>query len=624
MGRVPLLWKLPIKGKLILIIMVASVSVLFLATASFWVQQRIHARQSMVRDTSMLARLMADRSTAALIFDDPKLCEENLAALRGIPSIVEGGIFDPRGGLVASYRSSDLQAVIPPANLGSTSHRFAGDSLIVFQPILTEGTHLGTVYLKADLGELRVVSRQYLLSAFAILCLGSLVALFLASRLQQVVSRPISMLTGTAQRVAGSQDYSMRVSKVYEDELGVLVDAFNGMLAQIQDRDRVLQESNERLESQVQARTGELRAAKDQLEAIFEAATSGIVLTQARTIVLCNRRLEEIFGYAPGEMIGRGTRMWYPDDATWESIGAAIAASALQGEMLIRELQLVRKDGSLFWGRMKLQSMDTSNPSDGVVGVIEDITTERENEESLRRALAAAETADRIKSAFLATMSHELRTPLNSIIGFTGILIQGLVGPLNAEQKKQLGMVRDSSNHLLELINDVLDISKIEAGQLEIVQESFDLRASLEKSVQILRPQAEKRGVPLELEIAPEVGRLRSDRRRVEQILMNLGSNAIKFTEHGKVLISCRVNGCEIEVRVRDTGIGIRDEDIGVLFQPFRQVDAGTTRKYEGTGLGLSICKRLVERMGGRIWVESVWGEGSTFTFVLPLEGREP
>jgi len=238
----------------------------------------------------------------------------------------------------------------------------------------------------------------------------------------------------------------------------------------------------------------------------------------------------------------------------------------------------------------------------------------------LREAKERAEAADRIKSAFLATMSHELRTPLNSIIGFTGILVQGLVGPLNDEQKKQLGMVRDSSNHLLELINDVLDISKIEAGQLEVTAQRFDLREALEKTIRSLGPLARKRGIDLELRLAPEVGSLVGDRRRVEQIVMNLAGNAIKFTEQGGVTVDCRVQGPEVEVRVRDTGIGIGPEDLGLLFRPFHQVDSGTTRKYEGTGLGLSICKRLVELMGGRIWVISAVGEGSTFSFALPLQ----
>ncbi|HME55307.1 MAG TPA: ATP-binding protein, partial [Candidatus Lokiarchaeia archaeon] len=230
-----------------------------------------------------------------------------------------------------------------------------------------------------------------------------------------------------------------------------------------------------------------------------------------------------------------------------------------------------------------------------------------------------AEESDKLKSAFLATMSHELRTPLNSIIGFTGILQQEMAGPLNMEQKKQLGMVRDSSTHLLNLINDVLDISKIEAGQMQIMIESFDLRASIAKIIHTIQPQAEKKDLSVEVDIEPGVGPIVSDQNRVDQIILNLLSNAIKFTEKGKVRIECSKIDDLVLIRVIDTGIGIKKEDVDKLFKPFRQIDNSITRRYEGTGLGLSICKKLVELLGGKIWVESEWGKGSTFSFALPV-----
>ncbi len=233
-----------------------------------------------------------------------------------------------------------------------------------------------------------------------------------------------------------------------------------------------------------------------------------------------------------------------------------------------------------------------------------------------------AEAADRIKSAFLATMSHELRTPLNSIIGFTGIIIQGIVGPLNDEQKKQLNMVRGSAQHLLSLINDVLDISKIEAEQLQIADENIDLHSLIEKTVESARPLAGKKGLELTCAISPEIETITGDRRRVEQILLNLISNAIKFTESGSVKIECEPEGDKVTIRVVDTGIGIKEEDMETVFQAFRQIDSGMTRKYDGTGLGLSICKRLVELMGGQIRVTSVWGSGSAFSFFLPKERK--
>ncbi len=244
----------------------------------------------------------------------------------------------------------------------------------------------------------------------------------------------------------------------------------------------------------------------------------------------------------------------------------------------------------------------------------------RERTAELVEAKDAAESADRLKSAFLATMSHELRTPLNSIIGFTGIVLQGMAGPLNPEQTKQLGIVKTSARHLLDLINDVLDISKIEAGQLEIQCGDFSLPQAIEKALTAISSLADKKGIVLHSEIAPEVDKVFSDQRRTEQILLNLIGNAVKFTDAGSVTVRCWRDGRWLVTAVADTGIGIAPEDLVSIFEPFRQADTGLARKREGTGLGLSICKRLVDHLGGSIAVESAPGKGSTFTVKLPLE----
>jgi signal transduction histidine kinase len=250
-------------------------------------------------------------------------------------------------------------------------------------------------------------------------------------------------------------------------------------------------------------------------------------------------------------------------------------------------------------------------------------------------AKEAAESSDRLKSAFLATMSHELRTPLNSIIGFTGIILQGLVGEVNPEQKKQLTMVRDSAHHLLALINDVLDISKIEACQLELSREVYPIRQSIDKSIQVVAPLAQRKSLSISSDVDPEPLLIDGDRRRVEQVLINLLTNSVKFTSVGGITVSVirstmpfPSDGAErqaasgrswVRVSVSDSGIGITPEDMGKLFQPFRQIDMGTTRRYEGTGLGLSICRRLVSMLGGEIRAQSDGpGRGSTFTFSLP------
>ena len=244
----------------------------------------------------------------------------------------------------------------------------------------------------------------------------------------------------------------------------------------------------------------------------------------------------------------------------------------------------------------------------------------RMNDE-LRRLYGELEATSQHKSEFLANMSHELRTPLNAIIGFSQVLRQRLFGEVNAKQEEYLDDILSSGNHLLSLINDVLDLSKVEAGQVELEVATFSLREALERGVVMVRERAAKNGVRLTLEPAPDVDLVDGDERRLRQVIFNLLSNAVKFTPEGGsiVVATSRADG-EVQVSVTDTGPGIAPGDQERIFEEFQQTDVGAEQR-EGTGLGLALSKRLVELHGGRIWVESEPGHGSRFVFTLPIEG---
>ncbi|MBP0905682.1 PAS domain-containing protein [Mariniflexile gromovii] len=267
----------------------------------------------------------------------------------------------------------------------------------------------------------------------------------------------------------------------------------------------------------------------------------------------------------------------------------------------------------------KLVDLRTEELNDGkeaLLNLLEDLNLQSIE---LEKEKVKAQSADLMKSAFLATMSHELRTPMNSIIGFTGILLKEFAGPLNEEQKKQLSMVKASSEHLLRLINDVLDISKIEAGKLKVFHYPFNYLTTLEKTIDFLDPQASKKGLVLKTEISRMDITLNSDERRIEQVLLNLLSNAIKFSNKGTIKVKVDVEDDMLVTQVIDQGIGISKKNINKLFMPFIQLNGGLSRSHEGTGLGLAICKNLIEKLGGTIEVHSKVGEGSNFIFKLPI-----
>ncbi|MFA5181735.1 MAG: ATP-binding protein [Syntrophales bacterium] len=297
------------------------------------------------------------------------------------------------------------------------------------------------------------------------------------------------------------------------------------------------------------------------------------------------------------------------------------------------EIQQRCKDGSLGWVEIKASLLrDEGGKAVGVLGVTRDIS-ERKRADMLYQANIAAEAANAAKSQFLSHMSHELRTPLNHIMGFTELILDKSFGELNEIQEEYLSDVYNSSEHLLSLVNEILDISKIEAGKLELKLSEFNLKQLLESSLSIIADKAVQRGITLTASFDGIPATITADELRVKQVIYNLLANAVKFTEDGGAIsLSARVRskaadtppagepiGREIEISVADSGIGIPREDAERIFEPFTQRENQLTRKYPGTGLGLGLSKHFVELHGGRIWVESGGpGTGATFRFVLP------
>ncbi|MBI5727159.1 MAG: PAS domain S-box protein, partial [Ignavibacteriales bacterium] len=389
-----------------------------------------------------------------------------------------------------------------------------------------------------------------------------------------------------------------------------------------------------------------LRSSEKQYRLLFEAAHDAIFLLDDGIIIDCNRTAGRLLGMPREDLIGQSPLNVCPvlqgNGLESEPSMRERINNTLNGDAQFFVWTFLRQDNSRFETEVSFNRVDTGKKFI-VLAMFRDITErqiaenqiqtllaklqtnaleleKRVNERTMELAIAKdrAESADRLKSAFLATMSHELRTPLNSIIGFTGILLRGLAGPLNPEQLKQLGMAKNSAQHLLALINDVLDITKIEAGEFEIFKNKYDFQKSVEFIAESLNPLAQKKGLAMLFNVDPAITDVYSDKRRVEQILINLVNNGIKFTDKGFVRLDCTLIGNTIEMKVTDSGIGIAPADIEHIFKPFRQIDTGISRLHEGTGLGLSICKALAEKLGGGIIVESNKNIGSKFTVTIP------
>ncbi len=367
----------------------------------------------------------------------------------------------------------------------------------------------------------------------------------------------------------------------------------------------------------------ELERSQAYTRAVLESAPDAMVIVNADgEIQLANAATEKLFGYRREELIGRHAEMLIPNRHRDRHPGNG---AAFFSEPRVRpldaglELTGRRKDGVEFPIQISLSPFQAEEGL--ATASIRDVTERKRFAQDLEDVNVGLEAADRAKDRFLANMSHELRTPLNAILGFTGILLMGLPGQLNDEQTKQLQTVESSGKHLLSLINDLLDLAKIESGKVELSVEPIDCQELLEEVAVALRPLADEKGLELAVVATSERLEVRSDRRALSQILINLANNAIKFTDAGSVRLQLSRRGEDgalvTGLSVIDTGRGIKPGDQAHLFAAFEQIASSTARPYEGTGLGLYISLKLANLIGASIGFESEFGNGSAFTLEL-------
>jgi len=355
----------------------------------------------------------------------------------------------------------------------------------------------------------------------------------------------------------------------------------------------------------------ERKRAEERFRMIVESAPNAMVLINGEgKTTLVNSQMEKIFGYSKEDLINVEFENIIPSlfkerDAGYRNSFFAMLPDTPVNN--VHNLFAMHKDGTIFPVEISFHPIEHAEGT-LVLAIIIDIT-ERKNQE-----------VNRLKSEFLTNMSHELRTPMNAIIGFSEMLIDKKVGELNAKQLEYLNDIYASGTHLLQLINDVLDLSKIEAGKIELITESFSVPNVIGEVVKVLKPLADKKGITISLYLLESVDRVCIDKSKFRQILYNLLSNAIKFSnwEGGISIETFPSNDNCFALKVRDTGIGIAREDIDRLFAPFVQLDSGTARRQEGSGLGLTLTKKIVELHHGKIIVESEINQGSEFTIILP------
>lgn len=417
------------------------------------------------------------------------------------------------------------------------------------------------------------------------------------------------------------------VNQQNPDELDQVVNAFNLMQKSLK---KSFKESTELLEQKVKQRTKEIQRQKNSFKILFEDSKDGLLLIQDKKFIDCNKAVLEATGYSKKEEFlnqhpSVHSPKYQPDGQRSDEKADQMMKLCIDNGFHEFEWVHTRYDGSEFWCKVALNKLDINGKDSIYVRwqfIDKEKQLEKENKKYTQELIEAkekAEEATKIKSSFLANMSHEIRTPMNGIIGMSHLALKT---NLDKQQENYISKISQSANTLLGIINDILDISKIEAGKLEIVKENFNLYTTIENAINLIKLKAEDKGLDIYIEYDDNLGKIYfGDSLRISQILVNLLGNAVKFTQKGSIGLKVyKISDNKVRFDVIDTGIGLSKEQMGRLFQSFSQADSTTSKKFGGTGLGLAISKQLVEFMNGKIWVESKIGQGSNFIFEIELD----
>ncbi len=635
---------------MLLVTVVTSVALL-LAWGAILITDHATMYADTVRDASIQAEMIGGNCTAALSFDDRDAADETLLTLRAEPRIITASIYTRTGELFAGYRRGDaVHESAALTDVGPRGQQREGRILHTYRSITLDGEVLGTIYLRYDLTPLYMqLARR---SGIMLGMMGAALAVvFLASgRFQRILTRPVQHLAETARRVSEQKDYTVRATRYSSDELGDLTDAFNDMLACIQSRDTALESARDELEQRVDERTADLARTNERMRAeiagrkraleaqqlherrlgmVLEAANLGLWdLDLRNNEVLFNDQWYATLGYEPGELpmsFQTWKQLVHEEDlpGAQELLAAYIDGTRTDYRT---EVRMRAKDGTWKWIRTVgeiVERADNGEPA-RITGVHVDIDDIMQTARRMAEAKDAAEAANRAKSEFLANMSHEIRTPMTAILGYADLLLDP---SLSSEVRlENIHTIRRNGGHLLAIINDILDLSKLDAGRMNIERVPCRPTQIVADVVSLMRVRAEGKGLDLAAEFTTPIPEtIQSDPTRIRQILLNLTGNAVKFTDSGGVHIKASLiddpqgDDHKLCFEVVDTGVGMTEDQVASLFQPFVQGDTSTTRKFGGTGLGLTISKRFAEMLGGSITATGTVGKGSTFRAVISV-----